>query len=223
MITPYYEDKESGITIYCGDCRTILPQLDSRGIQLLLSDPPYGVNLDTAYKSNQRGPLAGCNDYPPIYGDDKPFDPSFLLYFDKICLWGANYYTDKLPVSGKWLVWDKRDGIGINDQADCELAWCKGAIGNVPRIFRHLWNGMLKDSERDQRRVHPTQKPVALMRWCINQFYVQTLIVDPFMGSGSTLVAAKIMNHPAVGIEINEAYCKIAVERLRQSVMRLEV
>jgi len=215
--TPYYE--RNGITVYCGDCREILPQLDTHGLPLLSTDPPYGVNLDTNYKSNQRGPLAGCNDYLPVHGDDKPFDPTFLLGFDRICLWGANYYADKLPPQGKWLVWDKRDGIAINDQADCELAWCKGASGNVPRIFRHLWNGMLKDSERDQRRVHPTQKPIALMKWCIGQFYAFPVVIDPFMGAGSTLLAAKELGHKCIGIEIEEKYCAIAVKRLAQEVM----
>jgi site-specific DNA-methyltransferase (adenine-specific) len=217
---PYYD--QNGITIYNADCRDVLSELDVK-LGLIITDPPYGVNLDTHYKTNQRGPLAGCNDYPLVYGDNKPFDPAFLLGFDRLCLWGANYYADKLPPQGKWLVWDKRDGIGINDQADCELAWCKGASGNVPRIFRHLWNGMLKDSERDQRRVHPTQKPIALMEWCIGHFYAYPFIVDPFMGSGSTLVAAKNLSHKCIGIEIEEKYCEIAVKRLSQSVMVLDI
>ncbi len=217
---PYYRD--SDVAIFCGDCRDILPLIPDWGLTLVLTDPPYGVNLDTNYKTNQRGALAGCNDYPLVYGDDKPFDPSFLLRFDRVCLWGAQYYANKLPASGKWLVWDKRDGIGINDQADCELSWCKGASGNVPRIFRHLWNGMLKDSERDQRRVHPTQKPVSLMKWCMNQFYGYPLILDPFMGAGSTLRAAKDLGHKTIGIEISEKYCEIAAKRCSQTVMKLE-
>jgi site-specific DNA-methyltransferase (adenine-specific) len=221
MLKPYYD--QDGITIYNGDCREILAELDLHGLPLCVTDPPYGINLDTSYKSNQRGTLAGCNDYPPVYGDDKPFNPSFLMSFSKICLFGANYYADKLPPSGKWLVWDKRDGIGINDQADCELAWCKGASGNTPRIFRHLWNGMLKDSERNQKRVHPTQKPVALMKWCINHFYAFPFVIDPFMGSGSTLLAAKELGFKAIGIEIEEKYCEIAVKRLAQSVMNLSL
>jgi DNA modification methylase len=220
-LIPYYE--KDGITIYCGDCREILPQLELSGLPLLLTDPPYGINLDTNYKSNQRGPLAGCNDYPRIYSDDKPFEPNFLFGFEKVFIWGAQYFADKLPPSGKWLVWDKRDGIAINDQADCELAWCKGASGNVPRIFRHLWNGMLKDSERDKRRVHPTQKPIALMKWCIGHYYAYNQIVDPFMGSGTTLLAAKELIHKSIGIEISEKYCAIAVKRLSQEVMNLNV
>ncbi len=221
MPKPYYTD--DAVAIYHADCHKLLPKCDLHGLPLVLTDPPYGINLDTAYKSNQRGPLAGCNDYPLIHGDDKPFNPSFLLDFDRLCLWGANYYADQLPPQGKWLVWDKRRGIAINDQADCELAWCKGATGNVPRIFSHLWNGMLKDSERDQKRVHPTQKPIALMKWCMGQFYAYPFVVDPFMGAGSTVVAAKQLGQKAIGIEIEEKYCEIAAKRCSQTVMKLEV
>lgn len=162
---PYYE--QGGIAIYHGDAWAILPELEA---ELVLSDPPYGVNLNTSYASTSRGNKTAAHDYPRVHGDDKPFDPTALLRFPNVVLWGANYYADRLPPQGQWLVWDKRDGIGYNDQADCELAWTRGTSGTVPRIYRHLWNGMLKDSERDQRRVHPTQKPLALMRWCLNFF-----------------------------------------------------
>ena len=211
---PYYE--ELGITIYHGDCREILPHLPK--VDLVLTDPPYGVNLNTSYKSSQRGVLAGANDYPPVYGDDKPFDPKILLSFDNLILFGANYYSSRLPDSGQWFIWDKRDGVGFNDQADCELAWTRGTKGTVPRIFVHRWNGMIKDSERDQKRVHPTQKPINLMTWCLSFFPNAQTILDPFMGSGTTLRAAKDLERKAIGIEIEEKYCEIAVKRLRQEV-----
>lgn len=217
---PYYEDTKSGITIYHGDCREIIPQLGEA--DLVLTDPPYGVSLNTSYKSSQRGVLAGANDYPPVYGDDKPFSPDFLLRFANLILWGSNYYADKLPPSGQWLIWDKRDGIGFNDQADCELAWTRGTRGTVPRIFAHRWNGMIKDSEKDQRRCHPTQKPLALMSWCLSFFPDAVSIVDPFMGSGTTLRAAKDLGRKAIGIEIEEKYCEIAAKRLSQEVLPLE-
>ncbi len=215
--TPYYQDDQA--TIYCADCRDILPLLEPGSADLVLTDPPYGVSLNTSYAKAQRGVLAGAHDYPPVFGDDKPFDPSPWIVFPHVVLWGANYYADKLPAQGQWLVWDKRDGIGFNDQADCELAWTKGTKGTVPRIYRHLWNGMLKDSERDQRRVHPTQKPISLMAWCLSFFPDADLILDPFMGSGTTLRAAKDLGRKAIGIEINPDYCAIAVERLRQGVL----
>lgn len=216
---PYYE--RNGITIYHGDCRDVLPELETDA--LLLTDPPYGVQLNTGYASAQRGNLTAAHDYPPVYGDDQPFYPNHLLTFSAIVLWGANYYADRLPAEGQWLVWDKRDGVGYNDQADCELAWTRGTSGTVPRIYRHLWNGMLKASERDARRVHPTQKPVALMRWCIGFFPHCETVVDAYMGGGSTLRAAMDLGRRAIGIEIEERYCEIAAKRLSQEVLPLEV
>jgi hypothetical protein len=190
---------------------------------LLCTDPPYGVNLNTKYASSQRGALAGANDYPPVHGDDKPFDPRHLLVFQNIVTWGANYYADMLPRSGKWLIWDKRDGIAVNDQADCELAWTWGAKGTVPRMYKHLWNGMLKDSERTDRRVHPTQKPIALMKWCMGFFDDSLTVYDPYAGAGSTLVAAVAMNRKAVGVEIEERYCEIAAKRLESTPIPMEL
>jgi site-specific DNA-methyltransferase (adenine-specific) len=214
---PYYQD--ASVTIYHGDCRDVLPLVPDSAV--CITDPPYGVSLNTAYKSNQRGVLAGANDYPPVHGDDQPFNPAHLLRFSGVVLFGANYYADKLPPRGSWLVWDKRDGSGFNDQADAELAWVGGVSGTVPRLFAHRWNGMIKASERDARRVHPTQKPVALMSWCLSFFPSATLIVDPYMGSGPTLRAAKDKGLRAVGIEIEERYCEIAARRCSQEVLDL--
>lgn len=219
-MTPYYDDGK-GIVIYLGDCREILPSLPK--VDLVLTDPPYGVNLNTNYAKASRGHLTEAHDYPAVHGDDQPFEPHWLLslHFKNMVLWGANYYADKLPAQGQWLVWDKRDGIAYNDQADCELAWTRGTRGTVPRIFRHMWNGMLKDSERDQRRVHPTQKPVRLMNWCLEFYPNAKTIIDPYCGSGPTLIAAKDLGRKCIGIEIEERYAEIAAKRLAQEVLAL--
>lgn len=220
---PYYQD--GLITIYHGDSRELLPLV--KGIFLLLTDPPYGIRLDTKYRGQGRGfrgaklkgGLAVSNDYAPIAGDDEPFDPTHLLGYPKVILFGANYYADKLPPRGGWLVWDKIDGlkssreIGFNDNADAELAWTN--LSGPPRICRHRWNGVMKASEKDKKRVHPTQKPIAVMDWCIQRAkHDAGLICDPYMGSGSTLIAARRRYLPAVGIELSEDYCRIAAERL---------
>ena len=212
MIKPYYQD--GAVTIYHGDCREILPGLPK--VDLVLTDPPYGIGYSHGVGG---GNLAGSTkfDHHPIYGDDKPFDPSPWLGFDAVVLWGANHYASRLPDSKFWLVWDKRDGMGSNDQADCEMAWVKGK-GNA-RIFRHIWNGMLKASERGIPRDHPTQKPEALMAWCLSYFPDSKTILDPFMGSGTTLRAAKDLGRKAIGIEIEEKYCEIAAKRMAQEVL----
>lgn len=191
----------------------MLAELPSKGIAII-TDPPYGISLETDYKSNQRGKLSQCNDFPKIYGDDRPFDPAHLLHFETIVLFGANHFADKLPQSSGWFIWDKRDGMSSNDQSDCELAWTNRQ--RAARIFRHRWNGMIKASEKDSRRVHPTQKPVALFKWVITQLQLppDTLIVDPYLGSGPCGVAAGELGYNFLGVEIVEQYYKAAVKRI---------
>jgi site-specific DNA-methyltransferase (adenine-specific) len=210
-VKPYYSEK--GIEIYCGDCREILPGLE---YDVLLTDPPYGIAHPTNYAERGRGNLAACSNYAPVYDDDKPFDPIRLLSPASTILWGGNYFADRLmPVSG-WLVWDKERPADL-DQATAELAWTNCVKG--VRVFRHLWNGMMRASENEPLS-HPTQKPVALMKWCLQLKWVnEGTVCDPYMGSGSTLRAAKDLGRRAIGIEIEEKYCEIAAKRLSQEVL----
>jgi len=207
-ISPYYED--NGIRIYHGDCEEILPQLQ---FDCIITDPPYGINLKTDYRKRGRDKLAACQDYIPIHGDDKPFNPSWLLKFGKpSLLWGANYYANLLPQCSGWLVWDKLRPHKM-DQAVAELAWTNFVKG--VRVFRYLWNGMIRDGK--EKLVHPTQKPIALMKWCLSlRWSPGGTIADPYMGSGPTLRAAKDFGRKAIGIEIEEKYCEIAAKRLSQ-------
>lgn len=206
---PYYS--ENGITIYNGDCRDILPTIHK--VDLVLTDPPYGIG-ESNERALSRGKLANPRDYGTFDWDKKPI-PQDLFNSVKCCaswacIWGGNYY--QIDPSSCWLVWDKRNGT--NDFADCELAWT-----NWPKAVRmksHLWNGMLrKDSET---RFHPTQKPVDIMKWAIDLAPTSQSIIDPFMGSGTTLRAAKDLGRKAIGIEIEEKYCEIAAKRLSQEV-----
>lgn len=211
---PYFSD--DFVTLYHAEWRDVpLPS----GIDLVLADPPYGVSLNTKYKTAQRGVLAGANDYPAIHGDDRPFDPTPFLGYPGVILWGANYYANRLPPRGSWLVWDKRDGSGFNDQADAELAWVGGVSGTVPRLFAHRWNGMIKASERDQRRLHPAQKPVALMAWCLSFFPNARLVLDPFCGSGPIPRACKDRGIKCIAIEKVEEYCERTAERCSQDIL----
>jgi site-specific DNA-methyltransferase (adenine-specific)/modification methylase len=223
-MTPYYE--RGGITIYHGDCRDILPMIAVATVDLLLTDPPYGIDLETRYGERKRTALALSNDYPRIVGDAEPFSPDHLLGFPRLVLFGANHYAQRLPSSPSWLVWDKLAGltskrpIGFNDNADCELAWTN--LGGPARLIPLRWMGLMKGAERDQRRLHPTQKPVALMGGIIGQYTAPgALIVDPYLGSGSTLVAAQVLGRRAIGIEIAEAWCEVAARRLQQDVLPL--
>ncbi len=215
MIRPYYD--KGNITIYHGDCREIMPHLGP--VDLVVTDPPYGIKHPTNYHSRGRSKLAICRDYLEVYGDDKPFEPQPLLDLQKpICLWGANHYSNKLPSSPGWLVWDKKRPDNL-DQATCELAYTNFVKG--VRRFTWLWNGMIRKEYRGSEPLYqPTQKPIALMIWVLSlRWTPQGIVLDPFMGSGTTLVAAKELGRKAIGIEIEEKYCEIAVKRLRQNVL----
>jgi site-specific DNA-methyltransferase (adenine-specific) len=198
-------------TLYLGDCLEVLPALPRKAI--VVSDPPYGI----AYKSPSGRGKTVRGDYAVIAGDDKPFDPAPWLGWDQVCLFGGNHFADRLPPSAKWLVWDKRAGMTPNNNSDCELAWVKK--GGSARLITHLWNGMLKASERDELRVHPTQKPVVVMEWAISQCDDggTSTVIDPYMGSGATGVACVRQKRAFIGIEIDPAYFAAAVDRIRRA------
>ena len=211
---PYYD--HAGIQIFHGDCREILPQVS--GVDAIVADPPYGISyVHGAINIPNATRFAGV----PVFGDDAPFDPAHLLAFEKVLLWGANHYAPTLP-NGRWLVWDKRCGmIPDRDTSDCEFAWARGSVGNCARIFRLVWDGFIRGGgEQGVPRVHPTQKPLSLMKWCIGFFPGIAKIADPYMGAGTTLVAAKAEGIDAIGIEIEEKYCEIAAKRLSQEVFK---
>ena len=224
---PFYE--QDGITIFNGDCRDILPTLARESVDLVLTDPPYGVNLDTSRRTSiapavtPHGGYRRPSHWERIAGDRTPFDPLPWLTFPRTILWGANHYADRLPPSPSWIVWDKREGTTSDTGADCEMAWT--SLGGPARLYRQLWRGMIQRGEENgTARLHPTQKPVALMSWCIDRARLThgALILDPYSGSGTTLIAAYRLGHRAIGIEVSEAYCEIAANRLRQQVLPLE-
>jgi len=208
------------IKLYQGDCLNVIEKLN--GIDAVITDPPYGISMPTNYKSRKRGALARCNDFKPIIGDNKPFDPSPFLNFPVIALFGANHFADKLPISGAWIVWDKLDGLkskrefGFNDNSDCELIWTNK--GKAARIFSHRWMGAMKGSEHRQKRVHPTQKPIVIMEMLIKYLTKEgDTILDPFMGSGTTGVACVNTGRNFIGIELDENYFKIAEQRIGEA------
>lgn len=210
-IKPYFSD--GSITIYNCDCRDFIEEFVALDA-FVYADPPYGMRERTKRRSAGRSGLALCNDFPEVIGDDEEFDPRPWLRCRRVVLWGGSHFPRHLPRNGTWLCWDKRDGVLVNDNSDFEIAW-----SNLPgpdRLMRHAWAGMIKASEQSERRTHPTQKPVALARWVFGSYCDDDdLIVDPFMGSGSALIAGKQMGRSAIGFELSEEYCRIAVERLQ--------
>jgi DNA modification methylase len=214
---PYFQD--DAVTIYLGDCREILPSLPK--VDLVLTDPPYGIG-EANGKNKSRGLVAQPKDFGIASWDNKPIPQELLdLVISKATysiVFGGNFYS--LPASSCWLVWDKDNGE--TDFADAELAWTN--LKQAVRLFKWRWNGMLQDNMKNKEyRYHPTQKPVPLMEWCISKVSDVNLILDPFMGSGTTLRAAKNLGRKAIGIEIEERYCEIAAKRMAQTVMELGV
>ncbi len=199
-------------TLFLGDCDILIPLLASKDIAAVLTDPPYGIGYE-AGDSTQRG----IQNFDRIPNDDKPFDPRPFLGFPDVLLWGTDNYCHHIPsTEGQWYVWDKVTQNGVKVRiAEAEFAWHKK--GTKSRIFRHLWSGAYRGSEGNKKSVHPTQKPVALMQWCLRQMKLPqgAAILDPFMGSGTTGVACLRMGYKFIGVEIVSKYFKIAIERMR--------
>lgn len=212
LLEPYYQDE--WVTLYHGDCRDILPHLEP--VDLVLTDPPYGIG-EAAGANKSRGKLAIAKDYGNYNWDNEPIPQDLIgqLITQPAIVFGGNYYA--MPASSCWLVWDKHI---TGDFADCELAWTN--LPGAVRKIDYLWNGCMR--KRPEQRWHPTQKPLDVMKWCISQAECKLKktvysILDPFAGSGTTLVAAKNMGKKAIGIELEKEYCDVIVQRLRQDVL----
>jgi len=198
---PYYED--DAVTIYHADCRDVLPTLGP--VDLVLTDPPYGISFASQPTKWQR--LAKMN--PADWDEERP-DLTPLILAPSVCIWGGNYFP--LPVSRGWFVWIKPDAPP--SMGGAELAWTN-RDANTKYISQSI------GATNAERLGHPTQKPLRVMKWCVEQFPDAPTILDPFMGSGTTLRAAKDLGRKAIGIEIEEKYCEIAAKRMSQMVMQL--
>lgn len=198
-------------TLYCGDCVEVLPTLPK--VDAVITDPPYGIN-ENHKKVASRGKLAAPKDYGEFDWDKEPPSADLIDAIRSASNWqamfGGNYFH--LPPTSCWLVWDKLNGD--NDFANCELAWT-----NWPKAVRRIqwrWNGMIRQGGED--RFHPTQKPLAVMKWVIGLCPKADTILDPFMGSGTTGVAAVQMGRKFIGIEREPRYFDIACRRIEQAV-----
>ncbi len=194
--------------LWLGDCREILPTLGK--VDAVVTDPPYGINKDGQVRTT--GGNGGRKAHEFLNWDserpDRVIFDAILSLSDDIIIWGGNYFADVLPATGKWLVWDK--GQRIN-QSDGELAWTSYAGALRIKVMNRV--ELLLDGTD-----HPTQKPIKLMKWCIEQLRndAQT-ILDPFMGSGTTGVAAVQMGRKFIGIEREEKYFQIACKRIEDA------
>lgn len=205
----YREEIIGDARLILGDCRDILPTLGQ--FDAVVTDPPYGIG-EAAGKNSSRGNVAIAKDYGDDEWDNEPLTPETLALIRAAGRWniifGGNYYDS--PATSCWLVWDKLNGN--NDFADCELAWTN--LPKAVRRLRYMWNGMLR-ANGEERGDHPTQKPVGVMAWCLQQLPPGTRsIIDPVMGSGTTGVACVAAGLQFTGIERETKYFDAACRRI---------
>jgi len=208
------------VMLYRGDCEDIAPML-KKAVDALITDPPYGMGLDTDF-SGMNGWGGKGHKYEKIIGDDVPFDPAPWLSYGKVqVMWGAQYFCHKLPQVGGWLVFNKR-GDGKPSEicfGDAELAWKN--TGKAVRMFSTMWHGVARWSS--EGRLHPTQKPVALMGWCMDQVKVSqgAVVFDPYMGSGTTGIAALRTGRRFIGIEKDPMHFQTALDRIQKEISQM--
>jgi DNA modification methylase len=207
--------------LLCGDSTDsdqVAKLIGSNKIDFIWTDPPYGINEKG--DRSKRGGLAKGNNLPDFKDDTiqyaiDAFNQPFNLDVKYQVWFGANYYCHTLPQTANWLVWDKRVEDNQRDNnSDCELAWIKSNFSSI-RIFRHLWKGMLKDSERGEKRVHATQKPIALVEFCINEYNKDCkTILDYFGGSGVCMVASHQLKKQNLTMEFEPHNCDVIIKRM---------
>ena len=222
---PHWRSDDGNVLLINADCLEVLPTLPKE--IAIVSDPPYGI----AHKKGTggRGAHAGRKrasgshrNIEAIAGDEKDFDPSHLLGFGKVVVWGADHYSRRLP-HGRFLAWNKLgDKEPWDSFSDVEFAWNNKR--GASRIISYVWKGMCQGAGEDKNslRDHPTQKPVCVMRWSIDQCGVVAgdVVADPYMGSGTTGVACVRLGRQFIGIELEPRYYEIAIKRIKAEIER---
>lgn len=205
-------------TLYNADCRDILPTLGK--VDAVVTDPPYGISF-------QRG-AGGLGIHPgrvrnldSILGDDQPFDPSPWLQWPCV-MFGGNHFYARLPDGGTFHTWDKSRGVGpVDSFSDAEYVWTSWR--RKSEVYRYLWKGVLQDGEKGAPKYHISQKPVAVMEWCLGFVPTAVTILDPFMGSGSTGVACARAGRGFVGVELDARHFDIACRRIEDACKQADL
>jgi len=203
-----------------GDCLEVLKQLPDNSVDLVLTDPPYGINADKGVGGgSHRGKVNKFDgNWDSTIPSKEYFDEIFRVSKNQI-IFGGNYFTEYLKNSPCYIIWDKREGLPTRTFADCEMAWT--SFKSPARIFRFRWDGMIQENMKNKEvKFHPTLKPLELFRWIIENYSEEgQIILDPFLGSGTTAVACKQLGRNYIGIELSQEYCDIANKRLEQDVL----
>tara|TARA_Y100000310_G_scaffold133778_1_gene132763 strand:+ start:1395 stop:2612 length:1218 start_codon:yes stop_codon:yes gene_type:complete len=210
--------------VMCGEAPKDMAALGDISEALILTDPPYGINIvkNVGRIVKGLGSIGSDRLYRPVIGDDQPFDPTWLFQIGRAqIIFGAPYFANHLTNGTTWLCWDKGMAEEVSFSA-FELAWT--SFTGRMRMYRHRWSGMVREGSRNEElkvRVHPTQKPVGLLSAILEDFSKPgEIILDPFLGSGSTLIACERLGRICYGMEISEAYVAVAIRRWEQYTAR---
>jgi site-specific DNA-methyltransferase (adenine-specific) len=202
-------------TVYCGDWQSVYPCLPRPAA--IVTDPPYNAGYDYT-KTRRRASRWKSN----FVGADQPFDPTPWLRFPEVILFGANHYYHPRMQQGTWCCWHKTQGQNPGNFAANEWVWL--SMPGPPQDFSHLWRGGMRAGEENwsrlQKKLHPAQKPIDLLIYLVEQT-TASVVIDPFMGSGTTLAACMRLGRPCIGIELAPDYFEVACDRLQQEVEAL--
>lgn len=201
--------------IYLGDAYELIKKIPDKSIDLVLTDPPYGIKADKGV-GGFGSSIESVRKYNDSWDNKTPSVEMFneiIRVGKKVIIFGGNYFTDKLPQSNHWIVWDKQGDIKFqNPFSSCELCWTNVNKNNIKK-YVYIQQGFIKDG--NDERVHPTQKPLDLIKNIILDYSNEgDIILDCFFGSGTTIVACKELGRRYIGFEINEKYYNIALDRL---------
>jgi site-specific DNA-methyltransferase (adenine-specific) len=198
-----------------GDCLEYMKTMDAGSVDAVVTDPPYGVNFLCGDAGLRYGGHVK-HIKKAIIGDKQQFDPQPFLQYKTVIFCGANNFSHLLPASRGWIYWDKRPGMKRNDFGDGELIWTNQ--DRVIRKFEYMWNGVLRAGQVGDEHYHPTEKPVDLMQWLLEEYTPSgATIFDPFMGSGTTGVACMQTGRNFIGCEIDPTYFAIAERRIKNA------
>jgi len=208
--------------LLCGDSTdsdSVAKLMNGQKADMVFTDPPYGIKVVKSEMVGANFGVAKKGKYSEVIADDTTetakefYDTCISLGINDFIIWGGNYFTDFLPFSDGWLIWNKRAGTDIrNTFADGEMAWC--SFHTPIRIYDQLWNGMIREGEKD-KRVHPTQKPIRMLSEIITDHVKGDLIFDGFLGSGSILVASHQLKRKCYGMELDPKYCQVIIDRMK--------
>lgn len=230
-MTLYYRSPNGRVTIYAARAEDAVAWAPPRRTAVVHADPAYGQRERTQRRRAGRGLLAGSkqemrningrgrpahHDWPPVLGDDRPYDPAPLLDagYDRVVFWGATRYASRLPDSPSWLTWDKRAGTPSDDNGDVEFAWTN--LGGPPRRIVHLWRGTCRASECGVPHLAPTQKPEAVVAWVFAHRRLAPVLTPgavlfaPYLGSGPELRPALDAGLSIVAADVDPFWCELA-------------